>query len=233
VSVEKRASGGLSLSFQYEYSRSWDDYSGWYGLQDYYNRRNEWSLSPFNSPHRISLSSRYELPMGRGKPFLSNSGWVRHFFEGWAMSSMSSLMTGEPLQLRPLYNNTGGVVTGLRVDLVPGVEPKVRNPGPSLWFNPAAFDQPADFTTGNGYRTHPTLRNPLYQSHDLSLNKRFSLAAGKTLEFGVVAMNFMNHANWNSPDVYIGPASAPNINAGVIIGSTGGRVMQLEARYSF
>ncbi len=204
-----------------------------YGLQDYYNRRNEWSLSTFNPPHRVTLSARYELPFGSGKAFLPYTSWVRHVFEGWALSSMSSVMSGEPLQLRPLFNNTGGVVTGLRVNVVPGVDPGVANPGPGLWFNPAAFDQPADFTIGNGWRTHPTLRNPIFQSHDLSLNKRFSLGTGKTLELGAVAMNFLNHANWNLPDVVIGPAKSPNVNAGKIIGSTGGRVMQLEARYSF
>jgi hypothetical protein len=43
----------------------------------------------------------------------------------------------------------------------------------------------------------------------------------------------VNHANWNDPDTLIGPASAPNANAGRIIGSTGGRVLQLGLRYSF
>ena len=44
--VEKRTSGGLSLSATYEYSRQWDDYSGPYGKQDYFNPHNEWALSP-------------------------------------------------------------------------------------------------------------------------------------------------------------------------------------------
>jgi hypothetical protein len=63
--------------------------------------------------------------------------------------------------------------------------------------------------------------------------KRFTLAAGKTLEFNVVGLNFLNHANWNSPDTTIGPAAAPNVNAGKIIGSTGGRVLQLGMKVSF
>jgi len=53
------------------------------------------------------------------------------------------------------------------------------------------------------------------------------------LEISAVGLNFLNHANWNDPDVMIGPASAPNANAGRIIGSRGGRVMQLGLRLSF
>jgi hypothetical protein len=48
-----------------------------------------------------------------------------------------------------------------------------------------------------------------------------------------VGLNFLNHANWNTPDPVIGPANAPNVNAGKIIGSRGGRVIQLGARISF
>ena len=153
--------------------------------------------------------------------------------EGWAVSGSSTITSGDPILLTPLFNNTGGVVPGLRVNVVDGVDPHVADPGPALWFNPAAFDQPPDFTVGNGPRAHPTLRNPLHQNHDLSLTKRISLASETTMEFSLVGLNFLNHANWSDPDAVIGPASAPNVNAGKIIGSRGSRVMQLGVRISF
>ncbi len=53
------------------------------------------------------------------------------------------------------------------------------------------------------------------------------------MEFSAAGFNFLNHANWNYPDNVIGPASAPNVNAGKIIGSRGGRVIQLSLRFSF
>ena len=53
------------------------------------------------------------------------------------------------------------------------------------------------------------------------------------MELSAVGFNFLNHANWNDPDTMIGTASAPNANAGRIIGSLGGRVLQLGLRYSF
>jgi hypothetical protein len=153
--------------------------------------------------------------------------------DGWSISGSTSYSKGYPLAFRPQFNNTGGVIANLRVNVVPGVDAHVSDPGPSGWFNPAAFDQPADFTLGNGARSYWTLRGPASQNHDLSASKRFPLGGEKTLEFNAVALNFLNHANWNSPDVVIGPRSAPNVNAGKIIGSSGGRVMQLGLKVSF
>ena len=233
VRLEKRSSGGLSMSAYYEFSKQMDNYSGPYGVQDYYHRANEWSLTAGNNPHRVSLTFMYELPFGANKSFLTVTDWRRYLVEGWSISSVSTVVSGDPIALRPQFNNTGGVVDALNVNVVPGVDPRVSNPGPEQWFNPAAFSQPADFTTGNASRTNPTLRAPGNQNHDVSVTKRFALSAEQSMELSAVGLNFVNHANWNDPDTMIGPASAPNINAGRIIGSRGSRVIQLGLRFSF
>ncbi len=233
VRVEKRASQGLSLSASYEFAKSMDDYSGPWGAQDYFNWKNEWALTAWHSPHRMSLTYNYELPMGAGKRFLTFSDWRHYLVDGWSVSGITSFYSGTPLSLHPAFNNTGGVFNVLYVNVVPGVDAHVAQPSPEAWFNPAAFEQPADFTMGNAARTNPTLRGPISQNHDLSLNKRFALAADRAVEFTAVGLNFLNHANWNQPDTTIGPESAPNVNAGRIIGSRGGRVVQLGLRFSF
>jgi len=232
IRFERRASGGLVLGGSYEYISQFDDYSG-PGAQDFYNRDGEWSRTAWLSPHRCSFTYAYELPIGANKPFMSFSDWRRYLVDGWSVSGASTVESGVPLSLRPMFNNTGGVVYSLRVNVVPGVDPSVPDPGPQLWFNPAAFDQPPDFTTGDGPRTHPTLRGPIFQNHDLSLTKRFALRSDRTVEFSAVGLNWLNHANWSQPDTEIGPASAPNVNAGKIIESRGGRVVQLGLRLTF
>ena len=231
--LEKRSSSGLSMSVYYEFSKQMDDYSGPYGVQDYYNRDNEWSLTSSNNPHRLSLTYVYELPFGPNRGLLTASDWRRYIFEGWSLSGSTTMTSGEPIALRPQFNNTGGVVDALHVNSVAGVDPNVANQGPERWFNPEAFAQPADFTVGDLSRTHPTLRMPGNQNHDLSLSKRFAITVERSLELSMVGLNFVNHANWTDPDTFIGPASAPNVNAGRIIGSRGGRVIQLGLRYSF
>ena len=233
VRVEKRTSGGLAFSAYYEFSKQMDDYSGPYGVQDYYNRRNEWSMTAYNSPHRMTLTYIYELPFGPNKPFLAGGEWRRHLVEGWSLSGTTTVASGEPIALRPQFNNTGRVVDALNVDVVPGVDPNVSNQGAELWFNPAAFEHPEDFAIGNAARTHPTLRNPVSQNHDLSVTKRISVTPEQSMEFSAVGFNFLNHANWSEPDPVIGPPGARNVNTGKIIGSIGGRIIQLGLRYSF
>ena len=127
------------------------------------------------------------------------------------------------MSLRPQFNNTGGVIsicgsTQCRCD------PHVARPGPDGWFNPAAFDQPADFTLGNASRTHPSLREPASQNHDLSMSKRFSLSASKSLEFNAVGTELPESCELERPRYGHRAARAPNVNAGKIIGSSGGRV---------
>jgi hypothetical protein len=233
VRVEKRSSGGLTVATSYEYSKQMDDYSGPRGMQDFYNRQNEWSLTSYFRPHVLNMNYSYDLPIGPNQRYFNYSDWRRYLVEGWSVSGVTTWYSGEPLALFPQFNNTGGVVQALRVNVVPGVDPHVKKQTPELWFNPAAFDQPADFAIGNASRTHPTLRNPVTQNHDLSVRKRFQIAADRSMEFSAVGLNFVNLANWNDPDTMIGPESAPNVNAGRIIGSRGGRIVQLGLRFSF
>ena len=231
--LEKRSSSGLSLNATYELSKQMDDYSGPYGVQDFYQRQNEWSLTSSNNPQRVSMSASYELPFGAKKPLLVYQDWRRYLVDGWSLSSITSIQSGVPLALRPQFNNTGGVIDALRVNLVPGTDPDVAERGPQLWFNPTAFAQPADFSAGNGPRTHPQLLGPGSQSHDLSVSKRFAVSTERVLELTATGFNFTNTGNWADPDTVIGPVASPNVNAGRIAESRGGRVIQVGLRLSF
>src|SRR5262249_52419790 len=155
---------------------------------------------------------------GSNKPFMTYSDWRHYLADGWSLSGTASLTAGTPIALRPEFNNTGGVISALTVNVVPGVNPQVSNQSPSQWYNPAAFDQPADFTLGNASRTSSALSNPGAQNYDLSVSKRVALGPERAVELNATGFNFLNHANWNDPDPTIGPSSAPNVNAGKIIG---------------
>jgi len=231
--AEKHASFGLSFTAYYEFSKQLDDYSGPYGNQDFFNWRNDWALSSYNTPQYLQLSYVYELPFGSGEPLFPFLNWGRPLVSGWSVSGTAYWNDGTPVALHPEFNNTGGVLPTLNVNVVPGVDPHVAHPGPSLWYNPAAFDQPADFTPGNGPRTEPDLLGPGYNSMDLSVTKRMPMGGERALEFSATAINMLNHANWNYPDPNIGPVSAPNVDAGKIIGSHGGRVVQIGLKVSF
>jgi hypothetical protein len=233
VRIEKHASLGLTLTATYDFSKQMDDYSGPYGNQDFFNLRNDWSVSAYNPPQYLSLSYEYDFPFGPNQPLLDLSGVRGTLAGGWSVTGSAYWNGGTPLAPHPEYNNTGDILSTLDVNVVPGVSARLPKPGPSEWFNPAAFAQPPDFTAGNGSRTVASLLGPGYFSSDISLDKRFPIGTERALEFNVLALNFLNHANWNYPDTGIGPASAPNVDAGRIIDSHGGRVIQLGLKFTF
>ncbi len=231
--LEKRMSHGLNFNFSYSFGKSIDDILYGYPPQNSNMLRREKSLSQSDITHQTSFSALYELPFGSGKPIFNQSNWIDRMLGRWTLSSTAYFRSGIPLMLVPLFNNTGGVAEALRVNAVPGVDSKVKNPSPSLWFNPAAFDQPADFTLGNVSRRHPSLRGPGAQNLDMSLTKRVPLMQEWSLEVLLEAFNAFHHGNWNQPDTTIGSKEHPNLNAGKIIGSYGGRIVQLGFRVNF
>jgi hypothetical protein len=230
--LDKRLSAGLYGRASYRFGKQMDNYSSG-AAQNPQNLRDEWSLSVSDIRHLVQLSYTYELPFGKGKWLFNSGGWGERVLGGWSLSAISSIASGTPLSLRPLFNRTGGLVNNLRVNIVPDVDPEVPTPAAEQWFNPAAFAQPDDFTLGNASRTHPGLREPGDQFHHLSVTKRVQITSETSLELVTEAFNFPNHANLNDPDTRIGPAASPNLNAGKIIGSTGWRVMQMGMRILF
>jgi len=233
VRLEKRASNGLTISAYYEYGKQFDDYSGPYGIQDFFNRNNDWAQSPYVPHQSIQLSYVYELPFGGSKSILNLSGWQQVLASNWSISGSIYLAGGSPLSIHPEYNNTGGVISGLTVDSVPGVSAAVPNQSPALWFNPGAFVQPADFTLGDAPRTTAAVLSPGIHNFDSTLVKRFQTGQDATVEFTATAFNVFNHADWDTPDTAIGSLAAPNSDAGHIIGSHGGRVVQLGLSFNF
>ncbi len=79
----------------------------------------------------LQVSYIYELPFGSDKPLLHFSGWRRPLVSGWSISGTAYWDDGRPLAMHPEFNNTGNVLSTLNVNVVPGVDPHVANPGPA------------------------------------------------------------------------------------------------------
>ena len=233
IRAEKRASNGLSVSAYYEYGKQFDDYSGPYGIQDFLNRNNDWAQTYGVPRQSLQLSYVYEIPVAGAKLSLNLHGWEQALASNWSVSGRIYIDDGYPLAIHPEYNNTGGIISGLTTNSVPGVSRAVSNPNPNQWFNPAAFIQPPDFTLGNAPRTIGSVLSPGVHNFDATLVKRIETGKDTTVEFTTTAFNVFNHGDWNMPDTAIGSAAAPNTDAGRIIGSHGGRVIQLGLTFNF
>ncbi len=83
-------------------------------------------IGQFDNPHRFSMGSIYELPLGKGKKFASNISAVNHIIGGWQWSAMYIYQTGQAAWLSKV-NATG-------------TSPKLSS-GQSItnWFNGASM----------------------------------------------------------------------------------------------
>jgi hypothetical protein len=211
----KRFSQGYSLFAQYTLQYSENNDGSYFAIDPDVNR----GTSDFNRRHTFSVSTVTEVPVGRGKMFLSDvSRAVDLIVGGWQFNQSTMIQGGFPFNVS--YRNAGQDrdVGPNRPDLIGDPEgPKTRE----MWFNAAAigepgsaFSRPARGTFGNLKRN--ALRGPGYWRTDASLFKNFALSDASRLEIRLEAVNIFNHVNLGNPDSEVGVPGTPNPNAGRI-----------------
>jgi hypothetical protein len=106
----------------------------------------DWGQAAFDIRQVVHLSGSYELPFGKNKMFLANSGKVTNaMLGGWAVNGIATLQGGQPITLTCPSATASG--TSCRVLQVAGQDQKLGlhrdSSGAPNWFgNPAAFNQP-------------------------------------------------------------------------------------------
>lgn len=249
ASIKKRFAHGLSFDANYTWSKLLDeqDSSGWGRVagaaiyQDAYNPKANYGPSNFDIAQMFKGDLVYQLPFGKGRSFLQDSGgFVDALLGGWHISGIWTILTGSPFT--PTWGGTnlsGSATTTLFLAGFSSAESwypnvvgnwKVSKPGIGEWFNPAAFAQPAPYTFGDMGRN--VLFGPDLRTLNFSMGKTFRipiLGEGGQIQFRFDANNALNHPCFSNPNASIGTPGA-----GIITGtSVGGRVLQLGARLAF
>ena len=211
----KRFSQGYSLFVQYTLQHSENNDGDYFFIDPSVNR----GTADFDRTHTFTLSTVAEIPVGRGKRFLSDaSGVVDVVLGGWQFNQNTIIQSGFPFNVS--YRNAGqDRDTGPnRPDLIGDPDgPRTRD----MWFNAtsigepgSAFGRPAIGTFGNLERN--ALRGPGYWRTDASLFKNFMVSGDRRLEIRLEAVNIFNHVNLGRPDAEVGVPGTPNPNAGRI-----------------
>ena len=273
VKGEKRYSNGLYMLVAYTNSKLISDASdntqqlggSWNATQGVispYEKARARSISSDDVPQIFSAAFVYDLPFGKGKPYLA-SGAASVLVGGWQVSPIIHWNTGTPMWFRDSSSGCQ-VVPQFRqaclVGLVPGVNPFLQDPnsfnpskGPLL--NAAAFEPASNFLytdtsgvggpgqfgyTGTGPRIS-NLRGPNAKNVDISITKNTQIGerANFQLRFGFFnAFNqhyFYNAANVNnqgSSFAFNNDVSAPNFGAWNG-GVSSPRTIQIGARVEF
>jgi hypothetical protein len=165
LKAQKAYSNGLTLLSTFTWSRNWDESgggpgntlnSGNKGPQNPYNMATEYAFSNIDSPFRWATSVSYDLPIGKGRMFMTGGGFSDYIFGGWVVNTVSIFQTGFPLQISQStnYNSAFGYAsqrpnaTGVSPVTSGSLEGRLND-----YINPAAFSTAPEFTFGNVGRT--------------------------------------------------------------------------------
>ena len=203
--AQKQMTQGVQLTTAYTFSKAIDNTRGYgsgVGQQNFYDRGAERSLSANDQTHILTFSYLYELPLGRGKRYLTG-GAAGKIAGGWTLSGIHSYGSGLPLSLSVV--NTLPIFNGLlRPNAAGGVPQRGAigaggfDPGRDRWINPAAFVAPAAFTFGNTSR-YVNLRGPMNLSESLAILKDTAIGERMKLQFRTEFSNPANRVVFSSP----------------------------------
>lgn len=242
--LRRRFADGLGLSVAYTYGKSIDNQSvdpvgaaSGGGLSTTNSRtptdirdfREERARSDFDRTHVLQASSVWELPVGRGKRFLSSpNGFVNQVLGGWAVNSIFAWMSGEPFAVRSGSFTANGNHESRASVLNPNIRAQLQHlpnqsfAGPVLFApvnggvpcGPAAaglaFCIPPPGANGAGRNIFVA---PSYWNLDLGFIKTFQLSERWRLQFRTEMFNALNHANFDNPrDASVG---SPSIRSSV------------------
>ncbi len=193
---------------------------------NYLNFRSNYSVASYNRTHTFVSSAVYELPFGKGKPWLQ-SGWANWVAGGWQISGVVTLLSGKPLDFNAngnLLNAPGTRQTPNQVapfHVLDGID---TNP----WFDTSAFQTVATpGVLGNVPRY--AFAGPKLFNLDAGLFRRFKVTERVGMEVRAEAFSLTNTPQFDQPN-----SNASDVNFGLIKGTVGGnRTMQLGAKISF
>jgi hypothetical protein len=186
----------------------------------------------------------YELPFGKGKPWLKN-GVGRWVLGDWQLSGVFSLMTGRPLTFGTTVsaNTPGSSQTPDQTGPITALHNVAGPGGSALWFDTAPFKQPLDAdgkTPHFGNLGRNNFDGPGLGDLDLSLFRKFQLSERVKGEFRFQSLNFTNTPAFAAPNTTVGDVNFGKVTstlAGLIsnqgVGGTGPRSIQLGLRLSF
>jgi hypothetical protein len=203
---EQRLWRGLTTIVSYTFSKNIGDIGP---VQNNYNRRIERAVTAFDVPHRLTVTTSWDLPVGKGRRFLGNSSKAVDLLLGqWNIASFSTFQTGFPLSFGVNQNTLFLAGTGAQRPNVTG-NPMAGISGSvtdrlGAYFNTAAFAQPADFTFGNVGSRVDWLRNPGMNNINLTLTKQFAITEGIKLNLRASSFNLANHPVFGSPNTTFG-----------------------------
>jgi hypothetical protein len=232
MGLEHRFRSGLFFSVSYTFSKfldyNEDNFSSMFPM-DPYNLRLERGLSQSHFPHRWVSAVVYDLPFGKGRPWLSRGGAASYLAGGWQIASIVTLQSGDQVWITQSANTARTFSRQFRPNLIASPILAQEQRDRNRWFNTAAFQPPPPMTIGNSNK-FPGIEGPGLVSVDASLLRSFPIPAREAmrLELRGDFFNLPNRVNFSPPG---GALGTPNF--GRITGARLARTLQLGLKLWF
>ncbi len=188
----------FTSQFTYTWAHGLDDMTAYRGTlpQDSFNLKGDYGNMDFDTRHNFTAVMNYALP---------NASHFKPLLNGWELSSLVSLHTGQPFTVFSSTDNTGTNEGEQRADLVgdpfAGTSHSFNKAG-VMWLNQAAFADPAPGTQGNSGRN--AFYGPGYASTDFSVIKNTKITERIGTQFRVEMYNLFNRVNLAPPSGTVG-----------------------------
>ncbi len=94
IAIEKRYGNGLIFNTSYNLSKSLSNDDS----LTYYNRQGK-ARTPYDSRHQFGAFLVYELPVGKGKKWMNQGGFMNSVFGGWKVAITENINSGVPISV--------------------------------------------------------------------------------------------------------------------------------------
>ncbi len=230
--VQRRFSTGYSVDMAYTWGKSITN-SGQSNsdgtlaipIPEYYHLNR--SVSGFDRTHNLQITNITELPFGRGRRWLSNSGLLSALVSNWQLSNIIGIVSGQPFSLTATTASLNAPGSTQRADQV---KPKVlilggKGPG-QPYFDPTAYApvEEARFGTA-GFNS---LRGPGTRDWDVGIFRRFQVTERVDVQFRMESFNITNTPKFDNPRNNVSSSGF-----GEILSAYGEREVRLGLRIGF
>jgi hypothetical protein len=195
-------------SFTFNASWTWSNNLFNYGdTENPYDVTSQWAHDAATRRHYIDFYTVWELPVGRGRRFLSNApALVNGLIGGWNFQTISYFGTGQ--YFSPAFSGSDPSNTGTNGGLPDRIADGNKSGDErtkTQWFDPAAFKVPAPGHFGNSGVN--ILEGQGLNVHHLSVAKSFPFTERWKMTFTGEISNLFNHPHFNNPNNNISNAN--------------------------
>jgi Carboxypeptidase regulatory-like domain/TonB dependent receptor-like, beta-barrel len=199
--LDRRFRNGYQFGVYYTWSKSIgvvpdSDNALRINIPEYYHLNR--SLSNFDRPHNLNITSIVELPFGPGRRWMDGGGVLSQIVGGWQVSNILSFYSGTPFSVTASGTSLNAPESDQRADIVTSEVEILGGIGrTNPYFDPLAFRPVTDARFGTaGFNV---LRGPGVASWDFLVFRQFELPREMNLQVRMEAFNVTDRPRFSNP----------------------------------